>query len=200
MNDMVWLAGLMLLTVYGAQGAEGQYADTRYRLQLATPGDYKLRIATEANPDLPFDKLVREAAARQNLDPALVHAVIAVESGHRPNAHSSAGAAGLMQLMPGTAKRFGVEQAHTPSRNVEAGSAYLRWLLNRFDQNLELALAAYNAGEGAVNAHHRQIPPYAETRRYVPAVTERYREYKRRGNPYRLQATALAPGYQSEME
>lgn len=142
-------------------------------------------------PDMPYDAQVRAAAAGWKLDAALLHAVIATESNHSPTAVSPAGAVGLMQLMPATARRFGVDNPRSPEQNLKGGAAYLRHLLDRFDQNLDLALAAYNAGEGAVEAHRRQIPPYAETRRYVPEVTRRYRELKSRSNPYRLNASAV---------
>ncbi|WP_240327644.1 lytic transglycosylase domain-containing protein [Dechloromonas sp. HYN0024] len=166
-----------------------------YRLKLATPEVYRMQLpATAATTVLPHDTSVREAAAREHLDAELLHAVMATESGHQANAVSPAGAIGLMQLMPATAKRFGVINPLSPSENIKGGAAYLRQLLNRFDQDLNLALAAYNAGEGTVEAHGRKIPPFAETRRYVPAVTSRYRELKKESNPYRLdQARAPLP-------
>jgi len=167
---------------------EPAIAASKYRLQLAHPDAYRLQVPTAANAALPYDAPARAAAARQNIDVALLHAVMATESGHSADAVSPAGAVGLMQLMPATAKRFGVVNPRSPTENINGGAAYLRQLLDRFDQNLELALAAYNAGEGAVESHGRQIPPYAETRRYVPAVTERYHALKSSNNPYRLNA------------
>jgi soluble lytic murein transglycosylase-like protein len=173
-------------------GLAAESADSKYHLKLAAPDTYRLQMPGPSTAGLPYDGAAREAAARQHLDVALLHAVMATESGHSAGAVSPAGAIGLMQLMPATAKRFGVSNPRSPSENLNGGAAYLRQLLDRFDQNLELALAAYNAGEGAVEAHGRQIPPYAETRRYVPAVTSRYQALKKVDNPYRLNTASLA--------
>lgn len=115
----------------------------------------------------------RHAGARK-LDPALVHAVVRTESAYRVDAVSSKGAVGLMQVMPMTGKRFGVDNLASPENNLQAGTAYLRHLLDRFD-NLPLALAAYNAGEGAVIRAGHRIPAYPETREYVQSVMHRYR-------------------------
>lgn len=158
-----------------------------YRLVDDPARRLQLRDRTDR---LPYAEEVRAAAAKHRLTPALLHALIAQESAYRNDAVSSAGAQGLMQLMPDTAARFGVRDAHSPRQNIEAGAAYLRLLLDRYDQNLELALAAYNAGEGAVDKHRGEIPPYAETRRYVPAVKARYERVQQAGNPYRLTPAA----------
>ena len=146
---------------------------------------------------LPYAGEVRAAAAKHRLTPALLHALIAQESAYRNDAVSSAGAQGLMQLMPATAERFGVRDTHSPHQNINAGAAYLRLLLDRYDQNLELALAAYNAGEGAVDKYQGKIPPYAETRRYVPAVKARYVRAQQEGSPYRLAPAAAWSGTQT---
>jgi len=119
------------------------------------------------------EKLVREAAERHHVDPALVRAVIETESNWNPSAVSRKGARGLMQLIPTTAQRFGVNDAFNPSQNVDAGVRYLRTLLERYNGNLDLALAAYNAGEGAVDRAHG-IPAYRETRNYVQRVQDAY--------------------------
>lgn len=119
------------------------------------------------------EKLVREAASRHNVDPALVRAVIETESNWNPGAVSRKGAAGLMQLIPTTAQRFGVNDAFNPKQNVDAGVRYLKRLLERYNGNLDLALAAYNAGEGAVDRAHG-IPAYRETRNYVQRVQDAY--------------------------
>ena len=120
----------------------------------------------------PFADIVDAAAERHGVDPELVHAVIAVESGYRASAQSPAGAQGLMQLMPGTQRHFGVADAFDPRQNVDAGVAYLRRLTDEF--GTVLALAAYNAGPGAVRRYNG-IPPYKETRAYVRAVLDRGR-------------------------
>ena len=119
------------------------------------------------------EKLVREAADRHNVDPALIRAVIETESNWNPGAVSRKGAMGLMQLVPTTAQRFGVNDAFNPKQNVEAGVRYLRTLLERYNGNLDLALAAYNAGEGAVDRAHG-VPAYYETRNYVRRVQDAY--------------------------
>jgi len=119
------------------------------------------------------EKLVREAADRHHMDPALVRAVIETESGWNPAAKSRKGALGLMQLIPTTAVRFGVNDAFSPQQNVDAGVRYLKTLLERYNGNLDLALAAYNAGEGAVDRAHG-IPAFRETRDYVQKVQNAY--------------------------
>jgi len=119
------------------------------------------------------ERLVREAAERHQVDPALVRAVIQTESNWNPSAVSRKGAFGLMQLIPTTAQRFGVNDLFSPKQNVDAGVKYLKTLLERYNGNLDLALAAYNAGEGAVDRAHG-IPAFRETRNYVQRVQEAY--------------------------
>jgi len=119
------------------------------------------------------EALVREAAERHHVDPALVRAVMETESHWNPGAMSRKGAIGLMQLIPTTAQRFGVNDAFNARQNVDAGVRYLKMLLERFNGNLDLALAAYNAGEGAVDRAHG-IPSYRETRNYVQRVQDAY--------------------------
>lgn len=118
-------------------------------------------------------KLVEQAALANSLDPALLHAVIAVESGYAVRALSPRGARGLMQLMPATARDYGVSDAYDARQNVLAGAMHLRRLLDQFDQDVSLALAAYNAGAAAVNRYGRRVPPFAETMAYVPRVLRR---------------------------
>jgi Transglycosylase SLT domain len=120
-----------------------------------------------------LDRIVRDAAARHQLDPALVKAVISTESGWNPQAVSRKGAVGLMQLIPGTAQRFGVGNPFDPAQNVEGGTTYLKALLDRYNGDLSKSLAAYNAGEHAVDAN-RGVPPYWETQRYVQKVQDAY--------------------------
>lgn len=133
-----------------------------------------------ASPALPssatedrMERIVREAAERHSLDPALVKAVIRTESGWNPRAVSRKGAIGLMQLIPGTAQRYGVGNPYDPAQNVEGGTTYLRALLDRYNGDLTRSLAAYNAGERAVD-ESRGVPAIPETRRYVQKVTDAY--------------------------
>ena len=124
---------------------------------------------------------IKRIAGQHRLDPALLHAVISAESAFNPRAVSHAGAQGLMQLMPATARRFGVANSFDPIANVNGGARYLRWLMDRF-KNLKLALAAYNAGEGAVEKYGNKIPPYKETQTYVVRVLDFYKHYRTRVN------------------
>jgi Transglycosylase SLT domain len=121
----------------------------------------------------PIDRIVQEAAERHKVDPALVKAVISTESGWNPHAVSRRGAAGLMQLIPDTAERFGVGNPFDPAQNVEGGTTYLKWLLDRYKGDLPKTLAAYNAGEHAVDLY-RGVPRYPETQQYVQKVTHAY--------------------------
>jgi hypothetical protein len=126
---------------------------------------------------LAFAPLIDEAARAADLDSALLMAVIDVESGGDPQAVSPKGAAGLMQMMPDTGAQHGATNLFDPRQNLAAGARYLRRLIRQFG-DLSLALAAYNAGEGAVQKYGGQIPPYAETMRYVPKVMDRYHRYR----------------------
>ena len=119
------------------------------------------------------ERLVREAAERHHVDPALVRAVIETESNWNPIALSNKGAGGLMQLIPTTARRFGVNDVFNPQQNIDGGVHYLKTLLERYDGNLDMALAAYNAGEGAVDRAHG-IPTFRETQNYVQKVQNAY--------------------------
>ena len=115
---------------------------------------------------------INTVAQRHGLDPDLIHAVILAESAYREKALSPKGAMGLMQLMPATAERLGVDDPWDPMQNIEGGAKYLRFLLDRYQGDVELAVAAYNAGEGAVDKYGRTIPPYKETITYVKKVKE----------------------------
>jgi hypothetical protein len=134
------------------------------------------RAVRSDSPSLPpaeIDRLVQRAANRVQVDPDLVHAIIQVESDYQPNAVSNKGAMGLMQLIPATAIRFGVENPFDPKQNIEGGVTYLKYLLDLFGGDLSLALAAYNAGENSV-LRQGGIPSYTETRDYVRKVSDRY--------------------------
>ena len=128
-------------------------------------------IPTSGDPAL--DRIIFEAGEKQGVDPRFIHAVIWQESRYKTRALSHAGAQGLMQLIPATAERFGCEDPHDPVQNITAGTKYLSWLLKRFSGNVELALAGYNAGEGAVDKYDG-IPPYNETQNYVKIISRRY--------------------------
>ena len=117
-----------------------------------------------------YENIIAEHARLNDVRPDLVRAVVQVESAFNPYAESPKGAQGLMQLMPATAQRFGVKNAFNPEENVRAGVAYLRQLLDRYENNETLALAAYNAGPGAVDKYDQTVPPYAETKNYVARI------------------------------
>lgn len=150
------------------------YVETCFACGLLPGVDFStVRLNTEA-----YAAEVRAAAREFGVEEAVVRAIIHAESAYRPNAVSHAGAQGLMQLIPATASRFGVGDVFDPSQNIRGGVQYLAWLLKRFNNDLTLAAAGYNAGEGAVD-RHGGVPPYAETQRYVVRVgqlAERYRE------------------------
>jgi hypothetical protein len=120
-----------------------------------------------------YDGIIAKSAERHHVDPALVKAVISQESGWNPQAISPKGAVGLMQLIPGTAQRYGAHNSFDPVQNVEAGTSYLKSLLDRYDNNLDKTLAAYNAGENAVD-RNGGVPAYPETQKYVQKVSDRY--------------------------
>lgn len=124
-----------------------------------------------------YHPTIVDIAARYHLEPAFLHAVISAESGYNPQAVSRAGAVGIMQLMPGTAKMLGVTNSYDVLQNMEGGAKYLSGLLNQYNSKI-LALAAYNAGPGAVKKYNNQIPPYRETQDYVKKVMNYYETYR----------------------
>lgn len=137
----------------------------------------KDKLGSSYNHNLPFNKEVIIAANKTAIEPALIHALITVESRHNPRALSKKGAYGLMQLMPETSRRFKVLNKDDPKQNVLAGALYLRELLNLFNGDLKLSLAAYNAGPAAVKRCGGKVPPYRETLDYVPKVMKYYQQY-----------------------
>ncbi|MBI3043028.1 MAG: lytic transglycosylase domain-containing protein [Betaproteobacteria bacterium] len=179
-------------------------ADARYRLagsaQYRLSDDAQYRLADDVrnrpsddvrqHPPLPgnrlappfpehagrYRSLIAATARAAGLEPGLLHAVITVESGYDPRARSLKGALGLMQLMPSTAARYAVDDPHDPGQNLRAGARHLRDLLAEFNNDLNLALAAYNAGAAAVRRHCNRVPPYPETRAYVRRVLYRYHD------------------------
>jgi len=151
----------------------------RYRLLVLSPLDrtlsgerYDAQLLAKATQ---YDGLIEGAASAASVEANLLRAVIVVESGFNPRAVSKKGALGLMQLMPATAARFGATNAMDPRQNVAAGARYLKFLMDRFGHNVRLALAAYNAGEEAVDRNGGQIPPFTETMAYVPRVLKFYK-------------------------
>jgi soluble lytic murein transglycosylase-like protein len=170
----------------GAVSLSNVPTDERYAVLIAAPKPVVAVPAVVVAGKLPsglaakagYDKLVERVSRSYGLESALLHAVISVESRYNPKAVSGKGAAGLMQLMPDTAKRYGVADRFDPRQNLEGGARYLRDLLRLFDNNVSLALAAYNAGENAVARYGNRIPPYRETLNYVPRVLDFYQRYQ----------------------
>ena len=153
--------------------------NNRYKLLVLSPRDmtqsgqyYDQSLMARATQ---YDSIIEKAALSAAVEPNLLRAVIVVESGFNSRAVSKRGAVGLMQLMPATATRFGVSNPYDPKQNVHAGARYLKFLIDRFGQDVRLALAAYNAGEEAVDRNGGRIPPFAETMAYVPRVMKIYR-------------------------
>jgi soluble lytic murein transglycosylase-like protein len=142
-----------------------------YTTKVAVPSVY---------PHAPnrYGPLVEKAAREHQIDRALLQAVIAAESGYDPYAISRKGAAGLMQLTPEIARRYGVRNLYDPAENIRGGAQYLRDLMRRFNNDLSLALAAYNAGEDAIVRYGNRVPPYRETLQYVPRVMYLYKRYR----------------------
>jgi hypothetical protein len=165
--------------IYGGVGDGGTVVLSNFRSMAARDivvDDGISRPETKASPPIPnprFASLIRQAARATDLSPDLLHAIISVESGFNARAVSPKGAKGLMQLMPATAAALGVTDPFDPRQNIAAGAVHLKSLLDRFGNNLELALAAYNAGADAVVKAGYQVPRYAETRDYVPRVISR---------------------------
>ena len=156
--------------------------DPRYEFLLASPTE-KTRSGDPYDPMLlasagKYDEVITRAATDAAVEPELLRAVIAIESGFNSRAVSRAGAAGLMQLMPKTARRYGVHDRFDPAQNVHAGARHLKSLMERYGNDLRLALAAYNAGEEAVDRCGRCIPRYRETQSYVPKVLRVYEKLR----------------------
>lgn len=139
-----------------------------------------------------IDETVHQEAALYGIDPDLIFALMDQESGRRPGAVSHKGARGVMQLMPGTAKRWGVRDPHDPVQCIRGGTRYLVWLIDRFKGNVRLGLAGYNAGEGAVDKYNWRIPPYRETQDYVRKIEQRYLARKA-GKGSKVRTTVVSP-------
>ncbi|MCK9199967.1 MAG: lytic transglycosylase domain-containing protein [Gallionella sp.] len=188
----VLLSGLCLLppalaNIYAYTASDGTVSlsnvppDDHYAILIPAPvertvaaGDPPSSIARKVD----YDKVVDAVARTYGLESALLHAVISVESRYRPDAVSRKGAAGLMQLMPSITRHYGVSDPFDPVQNLHGGAKYLRYLLQAYNNDVSLALAAYNAGETAVAKYGNRIPPYRETVKYVPRVLGFYRKYR----------------------
>lgn len=164
--------------------------DNRYRLirkeeasaGMPYTGGVPARVFMPSQEDMQkYAHIIQTASKAYGVEPSLVHAVISAESAYNPNAVSRTGAMGLMQLMPDTARRYGVQNMMDPTENIHGGVRYLRDLLDMFKGRMDLAIAAYNAGENAVIRSGHKIPPYAETRHYVPKVLGFYKVFQKRG-------------------
>lgn len=140
--------------------------------RLSMGSSTHLKGFTTGVPD--HDRFIVESSQRYRIDPLLIYAQMHQESSFKIRATSHKGASGLMQLMPATARRFGVTKIYDPQQNIDAGVKYMRWLLDTFNQDVRLALAGYNAGEGAVMKYGWNIPPYRETQEYVRRISARY--------------------------
>ncbi|MCK4841058.1 MAG: lytic transglycosylase domain-containing protein [Methylococcales bacterium] len=145
------------------------------RIIRTRPKGYATAFKRMAKNKRKYAPLIAKAAVKYKLDEKLLHAVIQTESAYDVKAISSAGAVGLMQLMPATAKRYGVGDRNNASQNIDGGSHYIKDLLKMFNSNIKLVLASYNAGEGAVKKYDNSIPPYPETKDYVRKVLKIYK-------------------------
>ena len=186
----VLMAAPALATVYTFTDASGVThftnvpSDPRYAGMARVPYRLSAYKSVKTSSGYPtasdrYAPLMKKAAREHSLDQALLRAMIAVESGFDPYAVSPKGAVGLMQLMPETARRYGVRNLYDPAENIQGGAKYLRDLMRKFNNDLSLTLAAYNAGEDAIVQYGHRIPPYRETLQYVPRVLTLYREYQR---------------------
>jgi soluble lytic murein transglycosylase-like protein len=149
------------------------FAPAQIQAQATARDENYIPSDVPSSGDRNLDLIIFRAGERYGVDPRFIHAVIWQESKYKVQARSHAGAQGLMQLMPATARRFGCTDAYDTAANIEAGTKYLRFLLQRFNGNVSLALAGYNAGEGSVDKFNG-VPPYNETQNYVRIITSRY--------------------------
>ncbi len=180
--SLLAVSSVVSADIYKRVGPDGRvyYTDRpekglNYKLIIRTPPKtYQRDLKFMSSNKLKYDDLIAKAAEKHQIDPKLLHAVIQAESAYNPKAISSAGAVGLMQLMPDTARRYGVSDRYDPEQNLDGGTRYLKDLLAMFNSNLKLAVAGYNAGEGAVMKYNYTVPPYRETQDYVQHVLRLY--------------------------
>jgi soluble lytic murein transglycosylase-like protein len=193
-----YLLGVLCIGIADARADIYMFTDDRGTPNFSdVPSDSRYKLfrhfeQSEAHVDAPpqtapsinsrnrkiFTPEIKRAASFYQLDEALLHAVITVESGYNSHVVSRKGAVGLMQLMPGTARRYKVTNSFDPAQNIHAGARYLSSLLVQYDNNIQLALAAYNAGENSVHKYGGRIPPFPETIAYVPKVMGLYQRYR----------------------
>jgi len=159
------------MNVQDGLAAKNNVATTAYTKMTMASGAAMRGFTTGS---LEIDSYILDSSKRYNIDPLLIYAQMHQESSFKLKATSYKGASGLMQLMPATARRFGVTNIYDPKQNIEGGVKYMRWLLDTFGGDVVLALAGYNAGEGAVWKYGNQVPPYRETQEYVRRITARY--------------------------
>jgi hypothetical protein len=160
------------MNVQDGLGAKNNTANLSYTKMTMASGSAAMRGFTTG--DLTVDSYILDSSRRYGIDPLLIYAQMSQESSFKLKATSYKGASGLMQLMPATARRFGVTNIYDPKQNIEGGVKYMRWLLDQFGGDVVLALAGYNAGEGAVWKYGNRVPPYNETQEYVRRITTRY--------------------------
>ena len=181
---MMLLAGVAQADVFVSKDSKGDFVlsnvhrpGRHYERVIQEPD--APRLSMDQQPQMiarqPYAELVSAAATANQLPAALLHAVIQAESSYNADATSAKGAGGLMQLMPDTARELGVTDVYDPKANIQGGARYLKRLLTLFDNDISLAVAAYNAGPQAVLSRGGVIPPFAETQRYVPSVLRQYR-------------------------
>ncbi len=202
MNLALWLTvvaivmGVMIPSIYEEpktalvaakepELGQPEISDPLHRELLTDKPDQTLPIISWNSAERLFQPIVLKAANRHKVDPAMVMAIIMAESSYNPKAISKKGAKGLMQLMPTTARSLGVKDIFNPEHNINAGVRYFKKLLNQFDGDVELALAAYNAGSRKVR-EHRGIPPFRATKYYIKKVIKYYRYYKTQMDSSRL--------------
>ncbi len=171
-NKLVQRTGSTRYTVNVTDGLAMRENPSPGRATLAMGSSTHLKGFTTGN--IQHDAYIVDSSRRYGIDPLLIYAQMHQESSFKINATSHKGASGLMQLMPATARRFGVTKIYDPQQNIDAGVKYMRWLLNTFRGDVVLALAGYNAGEGAVMKYGWNVPPYRETQEYVRRISARY--------------------------